>query len=893
MKLLSEYTWDYVKRNRRSSIAIMVAILMSSMMLSALCGYLYNIYTDNLRYILRENGDWHGELFGGLKGDKLPVVEAFDSVEAIMIKGDWKAAKIEDPRRDYLIWRDANAGYWESMPEGDIAITEGRAPSKAGEIALSKQYFEHHPELAMGDTIQLPKGNRTASDGRVLSPVEQVQEGEQFVQETVTSLKVVGKLDVTTSSSVPGYTGIGFLESRHITEMDDITVYIRFKNIRDTYKELPQIAKAVGYEKDEYGEYLLRYNTEYLSRKVVLSPKQMSMLNVLLASQMPLMFGVIGLLVVGLFVLVIHNAFAMSARARLAQLGILASIGATPKQIKRSVVQEALLLSVIPLPLGILLGQLPVKGLLVFINRNTQTTEGIKSIVYSVGWQSILPAVCLTLLTVWWSAVIPARRAARIPPIEAIRMGGEESLKKPRHSHWSKRLGIIGELAGNAMRARKKSYRTGTLSLILSFFTLVSMLCINSASTASKAVYQTDAKRWENQDILVRLDYVAAQEDYEEITRQAGGQKHVAKAQWYNALRAAAWLKPEAFSDEFREAGAFEVAKKEAPGAFIPMERDGKRRLDVIILGMDDESFLEYCKQLGINSDIFYESGRVCSILYNSVEDLTKSTKRNPVSIPYLDIRQGDRLTLSEKTRDDYEGDYAFEMEIAFIADQMPDIGENAKTARYDLLQIMPMSRVNELAEPFARNPTTKINGVLCTDDPKQIVPVRKETEQICESYFGSGDYSVTDEVEYYENQESALQMVTILFGFVAGLLAVIGLSNVWSTVLGTLSARRREFSMLRSAGLPPKGVYQMPLLEGCLLGLNPILLSIPFLAALQAVFLWINEVSFIEWLPYFPWAPVLLYIAAVLIVTAAAYMTGGRRLMRENIIEGIRMDML
>lgn len=49
MKLLFGYTLDYIKRNRRGSLAIMIAILMTSTMLSALCGFFFNIYSDNLR----------------------------------------------------------------------------------------------------------------------------------------------------------------------------------------------------------------------------------------------------------------------------------------------------------------------------------------------------------------------------------------------------------------------------------------------------------------------------------------------------------------------------------------------------------------------------------------------------------------------------------------------------------------------------------------------------------------------------------------------------------------------------------------------------------------------------------------------------------------------------
>lgn len=54
----------------------------------------------------------------------------------------------------------------------------------------------------------------------------------------------------------------------------------------------------------------------------------------------PIMYLTIAIFTVAVFVMVIYNAFSLSANARLTQLGILSSVGASPKQIKMSVVFE-------------------------------------------------------------------------------------------------------------------------------------------------------------------------------------------------------------------------------------------------------------------------------------------------------------------------------------------------------------------------------------------------------------------------------------------------------------------------------------------------------------------------------------------------------------------------
>lgn len=893
MKLLFSYTLDYIKRNRRGSMAIMVAVLMTATMLSALCGFLYNVYADNLSLILREIGNWHGELFDNTLGSDLSIIESFESVEATLIKGDWKTAQIDDPRRNYLVWRDANAAYWNSMPEGDLAILEGRPPAQAGEIALSKQYFEHHPALVMGDTITLPTGSRVAAGGTAIAPQSVTQPGEHFVQTGEVTLTVVGKLDATTSGTVPAYTALGYLDPAAILPDDDLTIYFRFHNIHDTYRELDKIAAAVGYQPNEYGSYMLRYNTDYLVRMGVLSPAQTGLLPLLLTTQMPLMFAVIGLLAVGLFVLIIHNAFALSFSARLSQLGIFASVGATPKQIKRSVVLEALLLTAAPLPLGLLLGQSFVWLFITFANV-AATPAYSEPMTFVVGWQSVLPAILLTLLTVWWSALIPARKIARMSPIAAIHQGGAEKLKKPGRfspARLGGLFGLPGELAANALQARKKSYRTATVSLVLSFLVLASLLCINSASTASIAVYQSFEKKWAEQDIIFTLHNVPTAEDFSAVNEKITSLNAVSSAHWYNELRAAAWLPEDGFSTEFDEKGGFGAVEKKLSGPQLPLLRDGLRRVGITIVGLDDATFAQYCAELGLDPAPFYSDDRWRGILYHTVNDVTASTKRHPVPIPFFNIAAGESLTLTEKRTDDYEGDFTFDIEAAAIAEKLPPLGSTAFGTRYSAVQFMPMSRAVQLASGFAKINLKRVSGVLRVFDSTQITATRTAIEQIGESYFGSGDYDLMDENEYFANDVAGKQMVSMIFGFIAGLLAVIGLSNTWSTVRGTLNARRREFAMLRSVGLPPKGLRRMLSLEAVMLGMTPILFSLPVVILLQGVFLAINEISFLEWLPFAPWLPMLLYIAAVLVVTVAAYIAGGRRLLSENIIEAIKVN--
>ncbi len=180
MKILREYTLDFIRQNKRTSCAIMIALYLTSTFLASLCGFLETMWKDTITLTVYKSGDWHGELFGETFGRDLPLIRDYSTVESLLIKGEFITAKIEDPRREYLSFRCANAPYWEHMSDKN-ELTEGRIPRASDEIVISKQYFENNPQLKVGDRITLPIGDRV-KDGTVLEATEPLRSGESFSQ---------------------------------------------------------------------------------------------------------------------------------------------------------------------------------------------------------------------------------------------------------------------------------------------------------------------------------------------------------------------------------------------------------------------------------------------------------------------------------------------------------------------------------------------------------------------------------------------------------------------------------------------------------------------------------------------------------------------------------------
>ena len=888
MKILREYVWDAIRKNKRTSLAIMTALFLMTTMMSCFCGFVYTMWTDSIALSINEDGNWHGELFDNTKGESLKQIENYASVQAVLLKGPWEVAKLEDTgKRTYLISRGANKEYWDSMPEKGL-ITQGRIPAAEDEIALSKQYFDDHPEAAVGDTLTLPGGQRIY-EGNLCMETDGFHDGETFRQTGTKAYKIVGIMDVATSSSVPAYTAMSFLKEESIKPEDSLTVYLRFDPMRSTYKELPALAASIGYETDEYETYNLRYNAGLLSKYGILAPEQIHSIDSLKMLTVPLLFLVLAVLLIGVFVLVIHNAFALSANEKLAQLGTLAGIGASPKQIKAAVSSEALVLLVVPLPLGILCGWLLDAELMRLINQANDIGRSAPDIVLTFGLPAIVPAILLSVVTAWLSARIPARKVARLTPVEALKQVETLKGKKIRRSRISSRFGISGELAANALAARRRSYRTATISLCMSYLLLTGFLYIVTTQNAAREIYQTQEEKEGHIFLTISDGRVPEQKALDEIKEVSG----ISQSVLYSKMPCATWVTKEQAADDIDTyLGGFDEIVSEKK--YTPIKRDGKYRIYSQLIGLEEESFREYCLKLGIDPEPYLEDGSR-ALIYNQTADPHASTRKKKVYREMLKIQIGQKIPFTEKAYDEDKGDYQFQLTAGEIVEKLPT--ERLGLPRFTLTAIMPMEHVREIAANCSekrRFTATAVYGNFMTDSStgvsySRIQEVSKSIEEIVGRYYGSGDYMVSDLTQKKEMMDHENGVMSTVVAFLTGLLTLIGLSNVWASISGNLRQRSREFAMLKSVGLSPLKLRCMLLLEGLNLGLKPLLYSLPFQVAVLAGFLYLNEVSLAEYLPYAPYAAVLGYTGLVLVCIIGAYAVGDRRIQRQNIIDAIK----
>ncbi|WP_289965378.1 ABC transporter permease, partial [Faecalibaculum rodentium] len=377
MNIIREYSLDQVRKNRRTSISIMVAVLIASTFLCALLVFAQSFWNQMVQQEIYIGGDWDAELMD-VPADRLGMVRDNAGVKAMFVKGDNQTAFLpEGTALPRLLIQNCDIGYWDAMYEKNMLL-RGRIPQAPGEVVVSKDFFLQNPAYGIGDTLAVGIGSN------VRTHMEESQ------QKDAASLTIVGELDVSVSSGYEGYLAYGFMEPEALSPDSEVVVYLQMERRGEVYTAVPQIAEAIGLPKDEYENYPCRYHAALLAWHGVYAPGSFW------GSDVPKLF--LGLLLaagtsMAVFAYIIRGAFGISAKQKIHQLGILKSVGAGPKQIGRTVIYEACILSVIPILLSMVLGYLFSLGVLSAYSDMTSEVFGSRMEVYFSPAAALMAAV--------------------------------------------------------------------------------------------------------------------------------------------------------------------------------------------------------------------------------------------------------------------------------------------------------------------------------------------------------------------------------------------------------------------------------------------------------------------------------------------------------------------
>lgn len=869
MNIIREYSLDQVRKNRRTSVSIIVAVLIASTFLCTLFVFAQSFWNQMVQQEVYLSGDWDAELMDVPAG-RLGMIRDNGCVESMLVKGDNQTAFLpEGTALPHFLIQNCDSGYWDAMYEKNMLL-RGRIPQAPGEIVVSKDFFLQNPAYEIGDTVIVEVERQKSSN------VADIRQKDAY------GLTIVGEIDVSVSSGYEGYLTYGFMEPEELAPDSEVVVYLQMKQRGKVYTAIPQIAEAAGLPMDEYGNYPCRYHAALLAWHGVYAPGSF------FRSDVPKLF--LGLLLaagasMAVFAYIIRGAFGISARQKIRQLGILKSVGAGPKQIRRTVMYEACILSGIPILLSTVLGYLFSFGVLSAYSDMTSEVFGSRLEVYFSPAAALMSAV-LSFITVLLAAYGPAKQVAKILPIEAVRGEQQYSISACRrggipkmaknHLFLTRRFGFLGEIAANSVGAEKKLYRTCMVTLSLCMLLAFGFLAVFTASDISNA----QAESFNHFDVNITLGTGERIEDA--LLAELKAVPGVQECSVYVMASCAAWLSGSDQSEEFLRTGGFDAAD-----GYI-VQRDGCYRVPCVLVGMERETYNECLREAGVE-----DAPESSAIIVNSVvkDPGAREYEAMQETIPYLNLEQGQQVELTEKYSDSAQGDYEFMVDIAAVLPSMPEIG--LEPSFYTLPVIVPMEEYYSIIENFCNemevyNYRNYVNYVVpCGCDEE----IQGEAERICSAWLGSSDFMTSSKTERMRNRGRMTGATMFIVCSLAALFGIVGISSVLSAVLNSLGQRRKEFAMLRSVGMDEKGIRRLLGMEGFLLSVRPILIGLPLLVIVCVVQCCMMGVSVMEFLYAFPVWVLAVYIVLVLLVINGIYTLASKKIRDDAIVEAIKDD--
>ena len=641
-----------------------------------------------------------------------------------------------------------------------------------------------------------------------------------------------------------------------LSQKEKIVVDVYLKNARTIYRDMSFIAARLGLNEDS-----IQYNSLLLSRFFLHDPEDEAP-PMLLA-----LYAVILIIVAVSLILIIRGSFELSMNARIHQFGIFSSIGATPRQIRTCLLQEAMVLSILPMLLGSMSGVLISYGVIKAIDFFAADVSGRHEAVFQYHPSIFAVTVFISFLTVIFSAWIPARKLSRMTPLEAIRNTSGLLLKKKKHSRFLACIfGMKGELAGNALKARKKHLRISFISLLLSFLGFSIMLCFTTLATISTRY--TYFERYQDVwDIMITLKDTEIW-DFG-LTDELQDISEVQDTTVYQKAKALTFLPEGLQSDELSSLGGLESVSG------TPNE-NGQFQVSAPIIILDDTSFLNFCSQIGITPSL---DG---AIVLNQIWDSINSNFRYKEYVPF--VREDNQKTIL------YKNDETVEIPVLSYTQKSPALREEYNN--YALVHFIPLTMWNKTLGEVCEAETDSYIRIL-TNGAANLTDLNALEQEIVRLVSEQYEIESENRVQERLSNDSLIQGMVMIFGAFCVLLAMIGIANVFSNTLGFLRQRKREFAQYMSIGLTPLEMRKIFCIEAFVIAGKPLLITLPLTVLFVQFAVTASYLDPMVFWAEAPILPVLIFAAAIVLFVALAYYIGGKRLLQCDLNETLRNDTL
>ena len=902
MSIFTKLTQRYLSKNKTRTIVTLIGIIVSMALFTAVIEGAYSGYQFLKNREIAVTGEWQ-VIMNNVNEEGLEEVKTnkqIEKYENVYTLG-WAEVANENDGKPYLLVQSLGDTEHALFP---INLVSGRMPEKEDEILLPENFIANAKEkYQVGDTITLETGQRFIEKEQ-LSENTPYQEKESLKNTTKHTFTIVGIMErlpfEIEEFSCPGYTCITngfhtdnqklFLTIHSPSKMQD---FLMRQTISDSYVPHSDLLRFYGAFKAS-GE-----------RSVLIG---LTTVLVLLIA-----YGSISL---------IYNSFSISISERIRQFGIMRSIGASNRQIRRMVLFEAFLLAIIGIVLGIIVGCVGIGVTLAWVQNNfivnitNKVGLGLRLVISPL---PILIAVLICLVTTIVAAYIPAYKAIHKSAIEAIRQS-DEIIIKPNEVKTSKLtqklFGFAGVMATKNFKRNKRKYRSTILSLALSVILFISAASLTQYVSRMLLIQSSN-------DHKMNVMYNVYTDEQEDVAQRFNMIKAIPEIQNIAIMQK---IFDEVYIQRNYIASEYWTAENQQ---YLRRIKDAVG-VNVELIFVDDDTFQNLCKQNKIDSSSYFDETRPKGLLYNHViQQFIREDKAIARDVSVIDtdannvpmfVREYKEIegyaSLHEPYIKDGKQYYLFypieyieemkgyenldlrkaklypveeiDIDIPLVAGAQ--IKENLFTLSRNTMQLIyPRSMATTLFTNTDTNYIKRLSNPEIGIQTDNHAIVTQKLEKIKKDNGWSADQIYDFDRDRQNNRMFILVINVFSYGFIL-LIGVISIANVFNTISTNIILRRKEFAMLRSVGMSEKGFQRMLNYECLIYGGRSLAIGLP-ISFIFSFFIHyvINQMVQVDY--FIPYISVLFAIAMVFVVVFITMLYTTRKIRRNNVIEELRIE--
>ena len=949
MNLMKTLTLKNLKLNRKRTIVTIVGIILATALLSALVTLVSSFQYSMIEYQKQKGGDFHVK-FSNVKMSELSEFKNNRNIESTFETMGMGFAKLDGCKNEDKPYAYVMATDEAGFEKGCFNLIEGRMAKNEDEIVIPRHLKTNgRIDIKVGDEITLDIGKRYDSNTEsvIWENIAYEHEAETLTDTVTKRYKVVGIMERPgygmEDYSAAGYTFVTYSDElaaidngtkSEVNEADTtLTVYSRYTQKALRNKDAVT-ADIIGvdeklFEKSNNSSVEMSAEESDRFLKEMENAKYDIYINRFLISYecvFPIdgtfkalftVAAVVALIIILTSVYCIKNSFNISITEKIRQYGMLASVGATRRQIKSSVKTEAAMLGVVGIPVGTMSGILASLILVKVVNALSAGWLNF-ALSFHTSLPALILAVILSIATIYFSATGSARRAAKVTPLEAIRNTKEIKIKSAKlktPAIIGRIWGIGGVISYKNIKRNKKKYRTTVTSIVICSvtFIVISYFMSMAFSVVGMSYASVDYNIGINMSCKKDLDIEKLSELLSGIE---GAKDYLVGAGYYFDVD-----KPE-YTKEYGE----------YCGQLYDDREDVSQEFFITVL--NDKSYDKYASDAGVkNADTGAILVNKCTFdVYNE-----KSSKYVKEEMELYKYKAGDTIRCGYNVYDDASSDdNAVEGDTESSTDDNNAVEGDTESGTEDNSGYVDEETINngvrKTVDVTIAGVTDKVptcyngygNTSLLFMNQKGFESLWADGKSGNELKPGNAIYSAyvvaenADEYQdtldketeenpeysqisfYVSNMDKQMRdeksLFTLLGVFAYGLIvviALIGITNIINTLSTGMELRSREFATLRSIGMTDKQFAGMVRLESVFISVKALVIGVPLGILINYLLCFImNRMGgAIIYKP--PYKAIILCIVVVIMLIYAIMKLSMTKLRHNNIIETIKNENL